>query len=409
MTVFEPQSLSANIAFAQQYPMLLFGAAGFFLVIVAAAFKNVRRQISSWLEIPLPSTHQHLLPLDSFRGIAALWVAVFHGCQWTVPVFASVTATFPFILAGHYGVQAFVILSGMLIYRSLLTVETIDGLRFYFWRRLLRICPLYVATSLILLFLIPGKPSRILSEIFMFQTVGFPYFLNPVAWSVYVEILFYLVMPVFVFMARKKAVIFAVAGFIILALGEEGGTRELSLWKFFLLGVICSETIDLFFLRRSELQKRISGGLFFLAGFSLLAFGVIADIRGGMMGSSERAITVGLGWALAICGAVLEPNLRRFFSFRPLRIIGTISYSIYLIHPLLLICVFKLVFTPNAAQIVTRGYEPLPAGVLAFFLLYIPTLLFLSCCSYLSVERPMLKLRPGNRGGTGGPPSHKNE
>jgi len=394
MTYIESQTLTGFISFARQYPLLLPGASGFFLMMVAFAFKKVRIKISSLLEIPLPSTHQHLLPLDTFRGMAALWVAIFHGWQWTTPLFSSVAVIFPFIIAGQYGVQIFVILSGMLIYRSLLYVKTIDGLRSYFWRRLLRICPLYVVISVIFLFLFPGKPSRILAEIFMFRTLGFPYYLNPVAWSVYVEVLFYLVMPAFVLVVGKRAGFFALAGFIIFALGENSGTRELALWKFFLLGIICSEIIDIILLRCSNSLTRLYGVLFSILGFSLLTLGVIADVRGDIMSSAEREITIGLGWGLAICGTVLEPCLRRIFSFRPFRIVGTISYSIYLMHALLLIWVFGLRFSPNAEQILTRGYDPVPAGALPFFLLYIPTLLFLSCCTYLLVERPMLKLRP---------------
>jgi Predicted acyltransferases len=379
--------------FMVRFPLLGLGAIGFICLLLACAVPSIRLYLSPKFEIPLPSTKQHLLPLDSYRGIAALWVALYHGYQWTYPTFATIQYDFPVLTVGHYGVQIFVVLSGMLIYRSLRNVHTVEGLRSYFWRRLLRICPLYVAVSLLFIVLFSPKFSAAIAELFLFRTVGYPNFMNPVAWSVYVEILFYLIMPAFVFLAYKRPAIAAVTVFLILMCGERGAGREFALWKFFFLGVICSELIDRVHTADQQgAQNRWGWGLFVL-GLSAATFGIVSAFRTGLLGYAEKELAVGIGMALAICGSVLAPSIRTWVSIRPLRILGTISYSIYMLHPLLLITSFRLRFSQDGLQIISRGYEPLQTSTATFFTVYLPALLFFSCCSYLAVERPMLRLR----------------
>lgn len=383
---------------AQRFPLLGFGALGLAGLLLASLVPRLRLRLSTMLEMPLPSTKQHLLPIDSFRGLAALWVALYHGVQWTYPVFSSVTAELPFLSVGQYGVQFFAVISGLLIYRSLRNVRTLDGLRAYFWRRLLRICPLYVVVSLVFVLLSQPKFSNVLAELFMFRTLGYPTFMNPVTWSVYVEVLFYLVMPAFVLLAYKRPALGASAVFLLLMLGERGSGRDFALWKFFLLGVLCSELIDRLHGAGRPGTRNWWGWGLFAAGSGLLVLGVLSALRGGLLGYSEREIAIGLGVALAICGSVLEPHLRRLFALRPLRILGTVSYSVYLLHPLLLLLSFDLGFSLDGMTVLKRGYEPVLATTAAFFLLYVPALVFYSCCSFLAVERVMLKLRPKNAG-----------
>lgn len=394
--VFE--ALEGLLNFAQRYPLLGWGTGGFVLLLLVCLVPRLRLRLSTLLEMPLPSTRQHLLPLDAFRGLAAMWVALFHGWQLTSPVFATVSIDLPFLTVGNYGVQVFAVLSGMLIFRSLRGVRTLEGLRSYFWRRLLRIYPLYIAISATIFLLYPVKLHVALAEIIMLRVFGYPHFLNPVAWSVYVEVLFYLVMPAFVLLAYKRPALAASAVFLLLMLGERGGNRELALWKFFFLGVLCSEFIDRLHVRSLKTgqtgAERWSGWGLFTMGSGLVVLGVLSALRQGWLGYSERELAVGIGMALCLCGSVLEPKLRALFALRPLRVLGTVSYSIYLVHPLLLMFCFGLAFSPNAQTIITRGYVPLLAGTSPLLLCYAPALIFYSCCTFLLVERPLLKLRP---------------
>ncbi|MDP2848483.1 MAG: acyltransferase [Humidesulfovibrio sp.] len=375
---------------AREYPLLGFGASSFAVLIVLCAVPRFRCWLGTRLEMPLPSTRQHLLPLDAFRGIAAMWVALFHAWQWTMPVFRQTSEILPIISVGHYGVQIFVVLSGMLIFRSLRSLRDLDHLRAYFWRRLLRICPLYVAVSAVFLVLYPPGLSASISEIFMLRSLGYPAFMNPPAWSVYVEVLFYLVMPAFVLLAARRPSLAAGTIVILLTLGDRSGVRELALWKFFFLGVLCSEAIE----RAMTWRSGFARALPFFLGTGLVSLAVVSSLRPGLLGYNERELTVGIGVALMLLGTVATPWLRAAFSIRPLRILGTISYSIYLIHPLILVPSFGLKFSHTTSEILTRGYAPVQLPAADLFLVYVPALVFFSCCTFLAIERPMLRLRP---------------
>lgn len=381
---------------ALRYPLLGIGLCGFLGLLALCLVPRFRNWLLPSLEMPLPSTRQHLLPLDAFRGLAALWVALYHGWQWTMPVFQQTGELLPFITVGHYGVQIFVVLSGMLIYRSLRGLRDLDHLKAYFLRRLLRICPLYMAVSAVFIALHPPGFGPSVAELFLFRSLGYPSFLNPPAWSVYVEVLFYLVMPAFVLLAARRPVLMAGLVFAILLLGDRAGGRELGLWKFFFLGVLCSEGID----KAMRWRNRLGGPALFALGAGLVALGVLAGLRKGLLGSTEREVAMGLGVSLAIAGTVVCPQLRRLFSLRPLRVLGTVSYSVYLIHPLLLARSFGLTFGGSGEEILTRGYDPLPLAAPDLLLVYAPALVFFSCCSFLAIERPILRLRPKVQGPT---------
>ncbi len=379
-----------GIECALQYPLLGSGTLCFIAMVTLCAVPRFRFWLLPRLEMPLPSTRQHLLPLDAYRGLAALWVALFHAWQWTMPVFKDSGEMFQIITVGHYGVQFFVVLSGMLIYRSLRSLRDLDHLRAYFWRRLLRICPLYAAVSAIFLIVSPPGLGASIAELFMFRSLGHPAFMNPPAWSIYVEALFYLVMPAFVLLAARRPVLAAAVIFVLLLLGDHPGTREMALWKFFFLGVLCSEAID----RAMTWRSLPARALPFVAGAGMVGFAVFSALRPGYLGHSEREVFLGFGVALMLLGTVSTPWLRTIFSLRPLRILGTISYSIYLVHPLLLIQSFGLKFSVPATEILSRSHATTPMHAADIMIIYVPALVFFSCCTYLAIERPMLRLRP---------------
>lgn len=202
-------------------------------------------------------------------------------------------------------------------------------------------------------------------------------------------------MPAFVFLVRKRVVLAALACIVVLALGERQGTLELSLWKFFFFGVLCSEFIDHNIKRRVPFMGL---GLFAL-GVALLWFVYLSSVRKGLMGFIESEIALGLSVALLLCGAVLDERLRRVFAFRPLRFMGAISYSIYLMHHLLLVSDFHLHFATEEMGLLGQPRismtQALPtATTLDMFLYFVPALLFYSAASFLLVERPFLNLRP---------------
>ncbi len=199
------------------------------------------------LAMPAPSTGSYLPSLDAVRGFAALYVATFHLWSWPRPNFDCLTSFLPWISQGGKAVPTFTILSGFLIYGSLKRSKSVVDFQKYAIRRILRIFPLYIATVFAWLLLVPRAPSaslvtQIPAEVLMFRSLGFPYFLNPAAWSLYVELLFYSILPMIVIVFRRS--ILLVSGVVILALTlcDVIGNPELQLWKYFFLGIMAYET-----------------------------------------------------------------------------------------------------------------------------------------------------------------------
>ncbi len=148
--------------------------------------------------------------LDTLRGAAAFSVFAYH--------FYSLSqgkAEFPNVLqllgeAGHVGLDVFFVLSGFLIFRSLY----LQGVnKKYFVRRFLRIAPLYYFALVVVLALtFPSYFSslaglwNIVSHLFFFQSFSSEtyYGINPVLWSLSVEWIFYLFLPLFFLVTKHK-------------------------------------------------------------------------------------------------------------------------------------------------------------------------------------------------------------
>ena len=176
----------------------------FWTTTALAIIPIVRRRVTALLVLPGSTNQSHLPSLDAFRGLAALFVATYHTWQWPEPAFKSTFDWAPFIVSGEKAVPTFVILSGLLIYRALKKVRTIDDLRRYVRRRFLRVFPVYLTVAVVTVGFFHSFSDKIpllqyfLAEVFMLRSIGFPRFLTPQAWSLYVEILFYVVAPIFV-------------------------------------------------------------------------------------------------------------------------------------------------------------------------------------------------------------------
>jgi peptidoglycan/LPS O-acetylase OafA/YrhL len=147
---------------------------------------------------------KHVTALDGIRGIAILAVILFH---------------YTFLSFGWAGVQLFFVLSGYLI-TSILVADSDLPAKLYFqrfyWRRTLRIFPLYFGYLGVLLavFLATGKPAvfgRCWQYLFTY-TLNFqrlqPRFPNNVFfghfWSLAVEEQFYLVWPLLIFLLSTR-------------------------------------------------------------------------------------------------------------------------------------------------------------------------------------------------------------
>ena len=145
--------------------------------------------------------------IQNYRGIAALLVVLFHTTVMTRYYFLDenyLTWLFEF---GHAGVEFFFVLSGFIIYR-IHRIDFSNPNRFYpyFLKRIIRIYPIYILLTLLLLpfwliFDSSGEQYHreivpLIKSLFLIPQSHFPHI--GVAWTLTHEMLFYIVFSLFI-------------------------------------------------------------------------------------------------------------------------------------------------------------------------------------------------------------------
>jgi peptidoglycan/LPS O-acetylase OafA/YrhL len=161
---------------------------------------------------PPPSTasgREHLPRLDAIRGIAIIMVVLFHAFMFD-PVNSGQKVFSSFVMGLSQGVLLFFVLSGFLI--SLIVFENPVKFRLptYLVRRIAKIIPPFLLS--LIFYAVKDYHGRSLLQGFQFAAADLatlPNFLfkwkmiNPVAWSLLVEIHFYLLLPLVFFGWRR--------------------------------------------------------------------------------------------------------------------------------------------------------------------------------------------------------------
>jgi exopolysaccharide production protein ExoZ len=339
--------------------------------------------------------------MEGLRGLAVALVFGVHYATlvqpWLPPAGWQAMVFDTMHRVGHAGVDLFFVLSGLLIYGHLL--KRSQPFHRYFARRLRRIYPaflavfaLYLALSLLLpgRSKLPGGPDLVpylLANLLLLPGMLPIEPLITVAWSLSYEMFFYLVMPalvgLFALRARSAPVrigllclllSLALAGFALL-----GGPVRLCM---FLFGALLSEA-----LARPWRPAAWAGALAGLVG--LAAMLVPAP---GAVAQALRTALLGLCFGLLCLAAIKRPAsaLAGVLGWRPLRWLGNMSYSYYLIHGLSLHVFFAvLARLPNGAHFGGVGVAMLaPAFLLS---------LVFSASLFLCVERPFSLVVPSPR------------
>lgn len=377
------------------------GCAGFFLTLAVLFFsRSARDRFYSVFSLPVPANQPVIKPFDSIRGFAALWVALFHSWQWLKPV--NNPGTSFIIEQGYLAVPLFVAISAFLIYRTLKPVSSLQDLADYFKRRWLRIYPLFFVTVTVIVLSGYGPAAlsgkRLLAEFSMLRLFGYPKFLNPPAWSLYVEEGFYIAAPLWFFIWRKRAALGAILSYaavcVILAYRP---SPELDLVRFFCVGILLTQAID------------YEGPINVWLKWSILAVGLGL---GFITLSSQIPLrpyyyfyfpepTTRHFFAIAVLcvlwASVKLPRVNDLLSFFPFRFLGIISYSIYLWHSVLITAGTQISFdgsggvSPNNLYLL--GAREILHGPASFYTIYASAIVFYSALSYAFIERPFLLLR----------------
>lgn len=371
--------------------------------MIALVVPTARLYLLRFFTHPIPPHQQYQLGFDTLRGFAAIFVAFGH-CWWaTYPVFAATQLAVPFIALNTKGVPIFAVLSGFLIYRSgLLAVGSVTQLRAYLIRRFFRIYPVYFLG--ILLSLLMGQyvssaqfssSGYLVADLFMFTSFSWPGgYANPPTWSLYVEVAFYAVLPLAILAVGARRMLAFCLILLIASVVADYPSRFFVLWRYFFIGIIASEAS-----KKLDFWPAL---IAFAAGVGLVVYdlgGTANDWLGhlgiGQVHDDGSTLGLGLGCGLLLASLPHLPTIGAALNVAPLRILGVISYSVYIIHFFYIRANFPEItlFTQAGTEPLHRHFQtiaPFPAWYLPF--VFFPGVLFWGAVSFLLVERPCIRL-----------------
>lgn len=284
--------------------------------------------------------------IDALRGIAALGVVVYHAHSGKH--MERIAARLPgwalwLLEAGHFGVPIFFVLSGFVIAHSVARYRVdLPFIGRFALRRSIRLDPPYWASMVLVVglgalskFVMPSKGysppefGQVLAHLFYVQEIlGYPE-INPIYWTLSMEIQFYLIFCLLMALAH--------------ATRRDSGDRR-SLFVIFVPAFLLAAAWPLGLIR-----GQLWPGLFppfwhgFLLGM-LACWGMNGTVRpawfyayaalvGG--GSARSGDSFGLACAatsVLVMIAAQSGGLGSWLGWRWLQFLGMISYSLYLIH-----------------------------------------------------------------------------
>jgi peptidoglycan/LPS O-acetylase OafA/YrhL len=283
-----------------------------------------------------------------YRGFAALLVVLYHADIIVTSYFGSgANALLDFFAFGKAGVQFFFVLSGFIIFyihRGDIGVRA--QLPSYAAKRLIRIYPVYIFTTLLLVpfwFLIPtfGEPYHRQATALVLSLLLIPQSHDPhlsVAWTLIHEMIFYTLFATLLLHRRLGIAVFA-AWFA--AIGIVNLVQGARLWFPFTYLLSVNNLLFGFGIAAALLavKQRARGGnggvlIFVLGNVIFLAVGVLADQLQPPTAVERALLSLAFGVAsFLILLAAKNRTLDAIAAGRPvLRLLGDASFSIYLIH-----------------------------------------------------------------------------
>ncbi len=310
----------------------------------------------------------HVPALDGLRAIAVMLVVYHHAWGKRPPVGTAETIAHTVMELGWMGVDLFFVLSGFLITRILLRHRDAPNLlKAFWWRRIVRIMPLYYSYLSVCFFVLPAfgihrfSPGpraqfyylTFLSNLWItFDGIGKRQSVH--LWSVSVEEQFYLFWPFVVLAARGPWLGRVIVGILVLtplARGV-GGLLGVPWMASYILtplrmdGLAWGALLAVLWtlpggLARHRRTAAWVGSTALVAGIAWVAWvdSMRPDEGTWWMQATLYAIT-GAGFAAVLARVLTEPEgsrLTRWLSHPWMTAIGTWSYAIYVLHPMLLV------------------------------------------------------------------------
>jgi peptidoglycan/LPS O-acetylase OafA/YrhL len=363
--------------------------------------------------------------LDSMRAIAFVSVLAAHAA-FPAGFAADGSTLRPFFARLDVGVRIFFLISAFLLYRPFVAArlggEEPPLVRAYAWRRFLRVAPAYWL-ALCVIGLWVGAPGVFTVEhaplYFGFAHIYDTQTLNvrgmPQAWSLCVEVSFYVFLPLYAAILRRiagglrtelvgAAVLFGLGLAYKLWVFAMGPVTDVSLLRWHLA---LPEYIDYFAIGMALAALSVSGAggrlvdlvarRPWVAWLAAAVLFVVVSKGIGLSGGVHDHVTearylgrhylygaIALGVLLpAIFGDPEEGLIRRVLAWRPLLWIGLVSYGAYLYH-------FVVI-----EQLADRGFRPIAADTSPYlwFPVALACSLAIAAVSWYCIERPLLSFK----------------
>ncbi|KAB8190735.1 acyltransferase family protein [Nonomuraea phyllanthi] len=322
------------------------------------------------------ATRGRLAGLDGLRGLAALFVVLHHCWLLSFPGFPlnDAPAWTGWLRYGHFAVVVFIVLSGF----SLAVSPARSGWRLggagtFFNRRAWRILPPYWAALLFSLVIawtvipqpgqeVPTGKSVVIYGLLLQDVFGSPS-PNGALWSIAVEAQLYLVFPLMLLVVRRMgaAVMLGAVTAVVVAVGALAPavpavdllmrlTPQFA--ALFAMGAVCAgvvRTPEPGEERAKEPGRLPWPWLAAAAALPVLLLIVVAGPVWVVENFFWVDLAVGPAAGLLLAGVATGRPVRlvRLLDTRPLRRLGSFSYSLYLIHAPLVVMVNRLVVAPH--------------------------------------------------------------
>ena len=351
--------------------------------------------------------------LDGWRAMAILGV-IWHHTLGT-------TFALPLTHEGFRGVTLFFVISGFLIVTLLLrSQDSREGfsLAQFWWRRLLRIFPIYYGTLLLYVALVAlldrsDAGREFFQNLPFFGTFTTNWFVSAhdgrtvffFAWSLAAEEQFYLVWPLVEVLVRSRLIKFSLLGalavvsqYFMAQYYGRGGDGSLPVRMLYNVPLAIIAGTVMAHLFHNPKTFRVCYALCGRRGSAVA--GLVAVIASLLLDQvigypGEVLVTLSLALLIGSCVIREDNDLAAALQWRPLVWVGTVSYGMYMLHML-------GVNLARKAEGVLHTHSPV-----IDFVGGVAIALSLASISFLFYERPFLKLKDSFQAGSRGQKSRR--
>lgn len=306
------------------------------------------------------------------------------------------------LIDARRGVELFFVISGFILALPFAKAAFSDSpkpsIKKYFMRRLTRLEPPYIIALILMLIyqLTLGDMNHwmatksFFASLFYVHNISYdwPSLLLPVAWSLELEVHFYLLAP-FLFSAFYLSKPSRRLLFIVLIFGLPWVQIHFQTWtyylihyiQYFLMGLLLAD----FYLDRPKIKT--DGWAGYLLGGILLGYVVVSPhVRTHVITDQQEVIQAMLfpfGIGLFYYIVLTNPFWKKVFSIKVISVIGGMCYSIYLIH--------LPVISLAMRYMVNHQFSQSYAGqFLVYLAVSLPIVLAFGATYFLLVEKPCM-------------------